>query len=125
MSLIGFSVDLDANERIRQIEEFMKHKFPSVRFVAADNFYSGPYSDRKISTASYVEFSSAEGAAQFLKTIKDNNNSKYHIGSSVVTLKPARTKLAGKRNHSIRCANEAISKHTQAAGKEVKLDWKR
>ena len=124
VSLIGFSDSLNADERIRQIENFMKDKFPTVRYVAIDNFYSGPYSDRRINKASYVEFSSAEAANQFLKNVKEHHNSKSVIGGNEVSFKPARTKLGGKRNHSIRTANELVSKHPQAVGKEVVIEWK-
>jgi hypothetical protein len=101
----------------------MKGTFPSVRYTAVDNLYSGPYSGRKATKAAYVEFASAEAATDFFKEVKSNHSSKLSIGGKELDVKPARTKLNGQRNYSIRQAHDLIKSHPQANNKEVEFDW--
>jgi hypothetical protein len=100
----------------------MKGTFPSVRYTAVDNLYSGPYSGRKATKAAYVEFASAEAATDFFKEVKSNHSSKLSIGGKELDVKPARTKLNGQRNYSIRQAHDLIKSHPQANNKEVEFD---
>ena len=101
----------------------MKGTFPSVRYTAVDNLYSGPYSGRKATKAAFVEFASAEAATDFFKEVKSNHSSKLSIGGKELDVKPARTKLNGQRNYSIRQAHDLIKSHPQANNKEVEFDW--
>ena len=43
---------------------------------------------------------------------------------ATIQVKPARSKLNGKRNYSIRRAEELIKDHDQAKDQEVKIEWK-
>ena len=58
----------DGNDRIKRIEEFMRVSFPQERFAGVDHFYAGPYGNRKLTEAAYVEFWSIDSATAFLNT---------------------------------------------------------
>ena len=124
IAFIGFPENAAVKERISNIDKVMKDMFPEVRFTTIDNFYSGPYNDRKPNQAAYVEFSSAEAAKHFDIIIKNKHSSKLTVGGVEIKVKPARTKVGQQRNWSLRKASELIKNHTESNGKEVTIDWK-
>ena len=120
ISFVGWPKNTSAADRRRQIDAFIA-KFPGHRCVVSGNFYSGPYSDRKLSRASYAEFGSPEEACEAFNSMKDADLKSQ--GSSI-TIKMARSKLNGRRNFSIRKAEELVKAHLAAQGKEIKIVWK-
>ena len=102
-----------ANEFIQQ--------FPGNRSSGVGHFYTGLYSDRKLSGASFAEFGSAEDAREALKAMTADI---MKANGTIIAVKPARSKLNGKRNFSIRKAEELIKDHNRAKDQEVKIEWK-
>ena len=124
VTLAGFLETDDVNGRVKRIEEYMRVSFPQERYVTVDNFYSGPFGKRKLTKAAYIEFKSTDSAAAFLNTVKDNHGSKLSIGGLDIKVKAARTKIGGKRNYSLRKADELIKGHELTMNKETKIVWK-
>ena len=124
VALVGFPDNDDANARIKRIEEFMRVSFPQERFAAVDNYYAGPYGNRKLTKAAYVEFWSIDSATAFLNTVKGSRSSKLSIRGADITVKAARPKIGGKRHYSLRKAEELVKSHETAKNKEIKIIWK-
>ena len=120
VAFTGWPASMSAVDRVKKIDEFIA-QFPGHRCSAIGHFFSGPYSDRKLSGASYAEFGSPEDAREALKVMKDKV---MKANGATIQLKPARSKLNGKRNFSIRKAEELVKAHHQAADQEVKIEWK-
>eukprot|EP00959_Pyramimonas_sp_CCMP1952_P332753 6968137-Pyramimonas_sp.AAC.1 len=59
---------LSAAQRIAELQTIMA-KFPTHKLVDVGNFESGPYNNRKMTKASYVEFPSKNLRNDFLKAI--------------------------------------------------------
>ena len=116
VAFAGWPLLISASDRIKQIDEFIK-RFPRHRSLGV---YSGPYSDRKLSGASYAEFGSPEDAREALKATKADV---MKASGATINLKPARSKLNGKLNFSTRKAEELIKDHDHAKDQEVKIEW--
>ena len=111
---------MSAADRIKRIEEFVASKAPGARCTGAGNFYSGPYTNRKMFNASYAEFGSQDAARDALTAMKD---SEFTASGATIRIKQARSKLNGQRNVSIRKAEELIKAHGGALGQETKINW--
>ena len=51
-------------------------------------------------------------------------DAEFKVNGAVIGIKPARSKLNGKRNVSIRKAEELIKAHDEGQDKDVKIEWK-
>ena len=77
----GWPETYSAEKRIQEMRRVMKDKCHDVLLMDAENFYTGPYSDRKISKASYVELVSESVAKRTLGVI--GGKMKLHEGGDV------------------------------------------
>jgi hypothetical protein len=122
IAFTGWPDSMAPEARINQVNAFVAQHCPGTRINDTGNFYTGPYNDRKIAKAAYVEFISPDAAKAALTKIKDIP---FKVdGNCDIHMKPARSKLNGKRNFSLRRAEELIQAHASAAGKEIKLNFK-
>ena len=121
IAFTGFPEMMSATDRLKKINEFVAAKAPNSGYHSGGHFYTGPYSNRKLSAASYVEFSSPDAAREALDAMKD---SEFKTNGGTIKIKAARSKLNSKRNFSLRKAEELIKSDAQANGKEVKICWK-
>ena len=85
-----------AEKRIELMGTFMTTKYKHVRVSDFGNDFAGPHNDKKISTTSWVEFSSIETARGFLKAAT-NDNAEISVEGSSVKLKAAKTKIQKKK----------------------------
>ena len=109
-----------AADRLRQVERFLAENAKDFRAVAVDNIYNGPYTDRKLTKATYAEFASPDSRREALNCLSGKTLS---VGGQNITFKNARTKLNGQRNYSLRKAEEVIKGSTQSSGKSAKIKW--
>jgi hypothetical protein len=121
VAFIGWPAEVEVGTRIVQMETWMKETNPTVRYATSDNFYTGPYNGRKPNKASYVDLFSSR---RFYDNMKTTKQSKVSLHGHKLTIKIARTKLAGARNHNIRKAEELIKASTKSIGQSVNLDFK-
>eukprot|EP00973_Karenia_brevis_P022971 3163355-Karenia_brevis.AAC.1 len=95
----GFPESMDAERRVQLIETLLKAH--SLRFNLVDHFYYGAKNDRKLSRASFAEFSSPESAKNALKKLGGKNKKLVLSDSTEITIKPALSKINQKRNWSL------------------------
>jgi hypothetical protein len=115
--------NLEAENRVKAVSEYMAAKHPNARPFDIGNFTSGPRENRKLTSVSYVEFGSSDSLRAFLATLPTSTG-KISLGNFEVFIKAGRTKLNGQRNHFLKKALELIKKAPGANGKECNIDWK-
>ena len=120
IAFIGFPDSISAADRLRQVERFLAENAKDFRAVAVDNIYNGPYTDRKLTKATYAEFASPDSRREALNCLSGKTLS---VGGQNITFKNARTKFNGQRNYSLRKAEQVIKGSTQSSGKSVKINW--
>ena len=121
VAFTGWPESMLPDARLQKISEFVATHCSGTRIVDTGSFYSGPYKDRKITKAAFVEFVSSDAAKAVMDKLK--NILLKTAGDTTIPTKPARTKINGKRNFSLRRAEELIKADPQASGKEVKINW--
>jgi protein subunit release factor B len=120
IAFTGWPDEIPAVDRISQIRTFMADKFQEFRVVDADNFYSGPPTDRKLSKTSFVELASASDQHKFLKKAVDQT---FRVNGVPLAIKRARTDFQNKRNFSVRKAEEIIKSSDAARGQTIEVLW--
>jgi len=120
IAFIGWPDATTVGDRIKELEKFIKLHAPHARIVESDNFYYGPYNDRKPNKVAYAEFSSRDATKRVLDHIKQHE---LKIGDNIILIKPARTKFSGQRNSSLRKACELIEASPESASKKVEINW--
>jgi hypothetical protein len=120
IAFMGWPDSVSLQSRTELMEKFVQDHAPGSRIMDSGTFYSGPYSDRKPTKASYVEFSSNDLAKDVLNKIKGHQ---FKNGSSTISVKPARTKLNSKRNTSLFKALDLIKETPESANKDARIDW--
>ena len=121
VAFIGWSDSTTIEDRIKDIEKSVKLHAPNFRILECDNFYNGPYNDRKPTKVAYAEFSSRDVAKRVLERIHGHE---FKVGGNTIAVKEARTKLNGQRNFSLRKAHELIQASPETLNKTVTLQWK-
>ena len=120
---IGFPEDIDDDGRISQIQKLMDNKFPHIKFSDIGNVYSGPYSNRKLTKVSYVEFVSRQTCSNFLRKVEQVKFP--NINGKDLLIKQARTKLNSTRNYYLRKAIEIIKAKDNINASRAEIDWKK
>ncbi|CAE8598841.1 unnamed protein product [Polarella glacialis] len=120
-SFLDWPVAISAEQRLQEMQTFMAVNFPTTP-VEFGNKFIGPYSDRKLSGSSWVEFRNKEAAANFLNKLKTSNSDLVVNGTSI-QIKPAQTKLKSTRNYAMRKAFELIKACPTSLNKNVEIDW--
>ena len=67
--LIGMPERLSALDRIKTVNDFLAAKHPEVKTIDVDNFFKGPVHDRKLSGATFIEFSNPDAARNFFEDV--------------------------------------------------------
>ena len=67
---LGWPESISAEKRLELMDKFMKEKFSTYRVVDFGHEYIGPYNNRKLSPASWVEFSNNDITKAFVKKIE-------------------------------------------------------
>ena len=119
---------LSADERLVAIEAFMEKHFKRTRVVDCANFYKGPYTNRSLSPAAYVEFSSSDVRKEVLNRIGalkrgDSVKIKCEMGGKTVEIKPAMTESAIQRNACLRNVSDVLKADERCRGKVVKIEF--
>ena len=96
VAFTGWSATVSPEERLRKITEFVSLHSKDLRIADTGNFYSGPHHDRKITKASFAEFTSSDAAKSVINNLRDVT---FKVQDATITMKHARTKLNGKRNY--------------------------
>ena len=117
---IGWPDSVDADTRIEKIEGFLAMHLKGMRVHETDNFFKGPYSDRKVTKVAYSEFGSKDAAKRALSKLE---SVPFKVDGTEIKIKAARTKLNSKRNLSIRTAHDLIKESELSNGKTVKVEW--
>ena len=117
------SREIDADERIKKVEAFFDEHFPHVRVKDVQNVYSGPFSNRKLTTAVLVEVSNSDVHRAVLEKI-EAKRWKCTIGGQDVAIKKALTQTALQRNAALRRAEKVLKEHAIYGNKVVKIEWK-
>ena len=120
IAFIGWPDTISADARITHIQTLLAKHTPAIKSIDIDNFYTGPLNQRTLSNAAFAEFSSPDAAKRALSLL---NNSDKQVGDITLTIKPARTKLNGQRNHSLRKADELIKGSPHSTGKTTHISW--
>jgi hypothetical protein len=119
---VGMPENLNASDRIKELETFMASHFSGYRNVRAGNYMKGPHDDRKVSNTSYIEFPTVIDKDKFIKDFATSAR-QCSINGSSISIKPARTEFMNKRNFAVRKAEELIKSSPSAQGQTVKIEW--
>ncbi len=112
---------IDAENRVQKVEEFFTKHFPHVRVKDVQNIYSGPFSDRKLTSTVLVEVSNSDVRKAVLETVKSKSLD-LKLGGQSVTIKKALTEDARRRNAALRRAADLL-KGERAKHATVKIEW--
>ena len=99
----GIPSTLNAEQRIREIENFMATKFPNIQVRDVGNVYKGPSPNgRALTNCAYAELSNADVRREVLEKInsKDKVKIKRVLGGAEVQIKTSfdRAGCSAKRN---------------------------
>ena len=124
----GIPDGLSAEQRIQEIEGFMKQKFPSVRVRDVGNYYKGAFPNgRTLTKASYVEVSNADTLRQILEKVGGSQGKpvkiKCVIGGSEVGIRRSLSEAALHRNSALRRAADLLKDDVRYNGCTVKIEW--
>ena len=124
ISLLGFPEGASAEDRIEAVEEFFKEHFPRVRIHSIDNYYKGSFKDqsRKLSRATYAEFSSGDVRDQVLATVSARALS-FSFSGSAISCKKGLTRDAMTRNWALKDAAKILPGDSRCKGKDVKTHY--
>jgi hypothetical protein len=81
--------------------------------------HKGPRDKRSLTPVAFAEFATADDARTFTDKFKNN---KADLGKLTVDVRPARTKLNGQRNYSLRQASDKLK--AEGSTKSVQIHWK-
>ena len=122
VAFLGFPTDpAQAQKRVQALEAYIAEKLPMFKAIDIDHVYTGPRSSRKLTGVTYVEFSNADKAAEFLK--KFDKDSKTKLGSFEVSVRPARTKLNSARNWALKQAADVLKEAPGVDKAKVVIQW--
>ena len=124
----GIPEELSATQRLQDIENFMKSKFPNSRIRDIGNYYKGAFpNNRSLTRTAYVELSSADVRREVLEAIGGGNDKpvkvKCYVGGAEVNVKKAATEQAMQRNAALRRASDLLKTDARAHGRVVKIEW--
>ena len=119
ISVLGVGI-ADALQRIRAIEAWFAQNFPGVRVQDVGNYYKHTDGHRKISTASYVEFSNSDVRDDVFLAVP--GKPALHMGGKQVDIKKGLTKLAMARNGALRDAVRVITEDPRFQGATPKKE---
>ena len=123
ITFIGWPTAISEDERVSEMKKFVESNLPMIQPADYGNRFQGPYSDRKLSNESWIEFGSVDTAKRCIKKI-DHLGQGLKINGVTLKIKPARTKLQSKRNYALIKASELIKASPLTAGRDVKIEWK-
>ena len=87
-----------------------------------DHVYSGPKASRRLTGVTYVEFSNADKASDFLK--KFPKDDKLKLGTDFeVSVRPARTKVNWARNWALKQAADKLKEAPGVDRTKVVIQW--
>ena len=124
VAIIGMPDGWDAAKRIDMISKSIADQFSNFRPLDVGCFYSGPYSNRKLTKACYIEFGSQDIAQAFLKKLPTGQGNFKVQGADALTAKQARSKVNAQRNWSPRKAEELVKAAPGSQGKNVQILFK-
>ena len=122
MAFLGFPTDpVQAQKRVQALEAHIAEKLLMFKAIDIDHVYTGPRSSRKLTGVTYVEFSNADKAAEFLKKFDKDN--KTMLGNFEVSVRPARTKLNSARNWALKQAADVLKEAPGVDKAKVVIQW--
>ena len=124
VAIVGLPDGWDAAKRIDVITKSIAEQFSSFKPLDVGCFFSGPYNNRKLTKACYVEFGSQDMVTAFLKKLPTGQGNFKVQGADALTAKQARTKVNAQRNYSLRKAEELIKADPKAKDKNVQIHYK-
>ena len=107
VAFVGWPDNVEAHARLNQLETYLKQTFPTHRPLKYLNEYKGPYSNRKLGKAAYVEFATKDEVREFTEAFK-NAGAEVHSGGTKLKVAPATTKLNKQRNWALFKAEELV-----------------
>jgi len=124
----GIPESMSADQRLTEIEAFMRNKFPTMRVRDIGNFYKGAFPNgRSLTRAAYVELSNADVRREMIDKIGGMKDQpvkiKCVLGGSEVRIRKALTEQAIQRNSALRRAADVIKADDRFKGKTAKIEW--
>lgn len=121
ISLIGFPDSLSASRRLEVLSSLISTHFSNIAGASfqVGNFYSGPRSNRKLTSAAYVELPNTKIAEDMLKALKDSPH--LQLDGYSLKARAALTLINKKRNWALREA-EKLAKNLPE-GNNAKIIW--
>ena len=98
-----------------------KAKYKQITPTDFGHDFTGPYNNRKLSTASWIEFSNCDTAKDFLKHTEKED---FKVDGATIKIKFARTQFQKKRNYAMRKAEELLKGHQKTGRNVVTTEWK-
>ncbi len=103
--------------KIKAMQQFMKEKFPELRFMHADIFYD---KDGKPTQSGYVQFSTPKLARRVLDKVKAEKLSLTNFGDAEIV--PATTAIDRNRNWALFAAEQLVKDDPKSRGKSVTVN---
>ena len=86
IAFLGFDDQMPLDNRVKEIDAFIKKYWPTKKTLCIDHFYKGPYNERKESKNSFAEFANPENVKQILKQI-NNEKLELELNSKAIVIK--------------------------------------
>ena len=113
--------NITREKRVELMRKFGSEKYPGFHPTDLGHDETGPYSDRKLSKSSWIEFSNTDTAKKFLKKVE---HEAFDVEGTSIKMKPARTQFQKKRNYAMRKAEELLKASPKSGSSEVSIEWK-
>ena len=121
-SIIGWPESMTEDERVAAMEKFTRSIFPTMHLPLFGHYHKGKGSDHKLSSVSYIEFTSYQVRKQFVKAAQETKN-ELKVGGKTLLVKNGRTEIQNDRNGFVREAEEIMKKSELSKDKAVEIDW--
>lgn len=122
----GVPTTMSAEQRIREIENFMATHFPNIRLRDVGNFYKGPYpKGRMLTNVAYAELSNSDVRREVLEKIgpSDKIKIKCVLGGTEVRIRKALTEHAVQRNAALRRASDLLKADKRFKNSSITIEW--
>ena len=118
VAVLGWPEQLEAGQRLEQLEKLVKEKLPDFRPVTYSNEYKGPYTNRRLGKAVYVHLATEDEARNLVKAAKDREVAP-EVGGSKLRLVPAKTARFKQRDWALSKAEELLKESAEGRAVEV------
>ena len=119
----GFSSDTPASTRLSEIEKFMTEHFADTVICKIESLSTGTAGNRTLTKKTIMELQSQQARNHILTQVKSRNLI-FNCNSQNITADKAKTQKQLQRNSSMFQALDKVKAHSEAIGKECKIEWK-